>query len=83
VDSTRGIPFAFQLPNSVGPAPQPPIRPTRSPYFSFKAAIMIPGLRRVWSSNDPPVARRWVLEVSAPMPGTDFEARFLLPVEPD
>ncbi|PWS33996.1 hypothetical protein DFH01_27040 [Falsiroseomonas bella] len=83
VDSTRGIPFAFRLPNSVGPAPQPPIRPTRSPYFSFKAAIMILGLRRVWSSNDPPVARRWLLEVSAPMQGTDFEARFLLPVDPD
>lgn len=83
VDSSRGIPFDFQLPASVGPAPQPPIRPTRSPYYSFKFAIMIPGLRRVWASHDPPVARRWLLEVSAPMPGPDFAARFLLPVEPD
>lgn len=79
VDATRGIPFAFQLPASVGPAPAPRIRP--SPYFSFKAAIMIPGLRRVWAGDDPPVARRWVLDVSAPMPGTDFEAHFLIPVE--
>jgi hypothetical protein len=81
VDPIRGIPFEFQLPASVGPAPAPRIRP--SPYYSFKFAIMIPGLRRVWASNDPPVARRWVLDVSAPMPGTDFEAHFVIPVEAD
>lgn len=81
VDSTRGIPFELRLPDSVGPAPQPPIR--QSQYFTFKAAIMIPGLRRVWAVNDPPVARRWLIEVSAPMPGTDFLARFPLPIDTD
>lgn len=81
LDSTRGIPFAFQLPESVGQSPVTSRVSTGSPYFRFKAAIMIPGMRRVWSHNDPPKARTWQLDVSAPMPGTDFHAQFIVPVQ--
>ena len=81
IDSTRGIPFSFQLPASVGPGPAASRVATGSPYFQSKTAIMIPGLRRVWSHNDPPRARTWQLDVSAPMPGTDFCAQFVVSVE--
>lgn len=83
VDSTRGIPFSFQLPASVGPKPATSRVSSGSPYFRFKAAITIPGMRRVWSHNDPPQARAWQLDVSAPMPGTDFHAQFIVPVQQD
>ncbi|WP_237216015.1 hypothetical protein [Falsiroseomonas oryziterrae] len=81
LDSTRGIPFDIRLPESVGPRPEPAIRPTGSRYFTAKTAIMIPGLRRIWTHNSPPVGRTWLLEVSAPMPGTDFRAVFPLPID--
>lgn len=83
LDTTRGIPFAFELPAAVGqPTSQAPARQGGSGFiFEFKAAITLPGFRRVWSGNSPPVARRWVLEASATMPGADFRARFVVPVE--
>lgn len=81
VDSTRGIPFSFQLPASVGPGPAASRVPTGSPHFQSTTAIVIPGMRRVWSHNDPPQARTWQLDVSAPMPGTDFHAQFIVPVQ--
>lgn len=78
-DSTQGIPFAFQLPASVG-EPQTPARPN-APTMSFKASITIPGMTpRIATSNAPPLSRSWRLKVSAPMPGTDFNAQFDVPV---
>ncbi len=81
IDSTRGIPFSFQLPTSVGPGPAASRVATGSPHFQSKTTITIPGLRRVRSHNDPPRARTWQLDVSAPMRGTDFHAQFVVSVE--
>jgi hypothetical protein len=83
IDSTRGIPFSFQLPQSVGPKQMRSSAPTGSPYFKFKVALRIPGMRRIWTHNEPPTARMWQLDASASMAGTDFHAQFIVPVQQD
>lgn len=85
LDSTRGIPFVFQLPKSVGPSPAiiPPASSPSGFKFEFKGAITIPGMRRIWTRNTAPSARTWELDISAPMPGTDFHAQFIVPVQQD
>jgi hypothetical protein len=87
LDSTRGIPFSFQLPDSVGPRASyvPPPAPASASgiRMEFKGAITIPGMRRIWTHNAPPTARTWQLDISAPMPGTDFHAQFIVPVQQD
>jgi hypothetical protein len=40
-------------------------------------------MRRIWTHNAPPTARTWQLDISAPMPGTDFHAQFIVPVQQD
>jgi hypothetical protein len=81
IDSSRGIPFAFQMPASVGePRKAEPPDPNQ-PSFSFKASLTIPFMKPRIVTNAPPVARVWQLKVSAPMPGTDFHAQFDVPVE--
>jgi len=85
LDSTQGIPFSFRLPESMGPRPATipaPSSPT-GVRFEFKGAILIPGMRRIWTHNAPPAARTWQLDVTAPMPGTDFHAQFVVPVQHD
>ncbi len=82
LNTANGIPFAFQLPKSVGPEPNALGISTGSPYFKFRAAVSIPGFRRQWAQNVAPNARSWQLDVSAQMPGTDFHAQFIVPVMP-
>lgn len=81
VDSSAGIPFSFTLPTTLAPPPDPSPVKRDSPYFSFKAAVFIPGMRRVWSRGSPPTARFWRIVATAPMKGTDFRAEFAAPVE--
>lgn len=79
-DTARGLPFRFQLPASVGPKP---VRPLARPHAYFRASVSIniPGLRRIFTRNAPPVARQWTLQVSVPTEGPDFKVAFPIPVE--
>lgn len=79
-DTTKGLPFRFDLPASVGERPAPAIRPAGSPYFRGSISINVPGLRRIFTRNVPPVARYWTLVVTAPMPGPDYRAEFTVPL---
>lgn len=79
-DSVKGLPFRFDLPASVGPKPQPAIRSVGSAYFRGSISINIPGLRRIFTRNSPPVARYWTLVVTAPMSGPDYKAEFRVPL---
>jgi hypothetical protein len=85
LDTAKGIPFRFTLPEAAGAPipPRAPAAPASGPYFTFKAAIMIPGLRRIWTHDAPPIARTWQLDVSVPQPGNDFHAQFIVPVVQD
>ena len=77
VDSVRGIPFSFQVPSSVGED----AKPKRTGGLQTRAAlaVTIPGTKaRIFTHNSPPEARRWRIAVSAPMPGVDFAAWFLV-----
>ncbi|MDP3197271.1 hypothetical protein [Tabrizicola sp.] len=79
-DSARGLPFRFDLPASVGAKPVPAIRAQRNPYFSGSISINIPGLRRIFTHNKPPVARYWTLVVTATTDGPDYLAEFTVPL---
>ena len=83
IDSTRGIPFTFDVPPSTGtPAPRPP-RDPNGIRFEFKAALTIPFMkRRFFSRGVAPLARTWELEIVAPLPGKDFRTTFVVPVDP-
>lgn len=78
--TARGLPFRFQLPDSVGPKPVRALE-RKNPYFSFTASVNIPGFKRVVSRNAPPVARRWSLLVTAPTSGPEFRVEFPVPIE--
>ncbi len=79
-NTARGLPFRFQLPDSVGPKPVKPLE-RENAYFRFTASVNIPGFKRVISRNAPPVARRWTLLVTAPTSGPNFRVEFPAPVE--
>lgn len=79
-DSARGLGFRFDLPQSVGDRPVPAIRPTGNAFFRGSISINIPGLRRIFTRNKPPVARYWTLVVTAPTDGTDYRAEFVVPL---
>lgn len=77
-DATKGLPFRFTLPLSVGPDPVPSgILPgVRDPH---RTTVHVPGMRRVVAGNIPPVARQWKLVVTAPVAGPDFRAELTVP----
>ena len=79
-DSARGLAFRFDLPTSVGDRPVPPIRPMGNAFFRGSVSINIPGLRRIFTRNKPPVARYWTLVVTAPTEGIDYRAEFVVPL---
>lgn len=79
-DSTRGIPFAFDLPTRVREAPAP--RDPNAPSATVKAVISIPFMKKRIVGNATPSATAWRLVVSAPMAGPDFKASFDVFVEP-
>ncbi|MCC7177700.1 MAG: hypothetical protein IT177_04845 [Acidobacteria bacterium] len=83
LDATQGIPFTFELPESVGKdvATQPTPRPKANPHFRFKASVNIPFMRRRVMTNEAPKARRWQIDVSAPMDGADYRAQFAVTVQ--
>ncbi|WP_149142439.1 hypothetical protein [Gemmobacter caeruleus] len=74
---TRAVAFDFTLPGSVGPKPQSRSRPGAS----LRASVHLPGFKRGIAVNAPPVARYWVLRLSAPTRGADFQAEFTVPVQ--
>lgn len=79
-DSARGLPFRFDLPGSVGDRPVAPLQPKKNPYFSGSISINIPGMRRIFTRNKPPVARYWTLTVTAPTEGPGYRAEFTVPL---
>ena len=80
-DATRGLPFRFTLPGSVGPEPVPSgILPGN--VNRYRATVHVPGMRQVVASNIPPVARYWKLVATAPTPGPDFRAEVVVPLAP-
>jgi hypothetical protein len=80
IDSSQGIPFAFQMPAAVGDPQNATPRDPNRPTMSFKASFTIPFMKPRIVTNAAPLARAWQLQVSAPMPGTDFHAQFDVPV---
>ena len=80
-DSTQGLTFRFELPDSVGERPVQPLERPASAFFRGSISINIPGLRRIITRNRPPVARYWTLTVTAPTDGPDYRAEFAIPVE--
>ena len=84
LDSVAGIPFAFELPASVGEPPKSEVEPgsSTSPRVSFTAAINVPFMKkRVWTHNAPQTSRRWQIVVSAPTTGIDFRAEFPVAID--
>jgi len=81
LDSTSsGIPFRFPLPDRVGEAAKP--QDPSKPYFKFKGALMIPGLKpRIWTHGEQPVQRQWRLEARAETDGRPYYAVFTVPFE--
>lgn len=79
-DSLRGLDFRFDLPASVGAKPVAPLAPKANPYFSGSISINIPGFRRIFTRNKPPVARYWTLVVTAKTDGPDYRAEFNVPL---
>lgn len=79
-DATRGLPFRFDLPASVGmdPVPSGILPGTGSRH---RATIHIPGIRKVVASNTPPVGRYWNLVATASTPGPDFRAEVIVPLD--
>lgn len=79
-DATRGLPFRFDLPASVGPEPVPSgIQPGVG--NRHRMTVHVPGMRKVVSSNIPPVGRFWTLVAAAPTKGPDFRAEVVVPTE--
>ncbi|HMO09032.1 MAG TPA: hypothetical protein PKD10_15505 [Paracoccaceae bacterium] len=79
-DATRGLPFRFDLPASVGPDPVPSgILPGTG--SRHRATVHIPGMRQVVASNTPPRARYWTLVATAPTAGPDFRAEVVIPMD--
>jgi len=79
-DATRGLPFRFDLPTSVGLDPVPSgILPGSG--NRYRATVHIPGMRQVVASNTPPVGRYWKLVATAPTKGPDFRAEVVIPLE--
>lgn len=76
IDSSRGIPFSFTLPDKVR-KPQPE-RDTNAIRFDYSVAV--PFAKKIWT-NRPPIGTTWLLVVTVPMPGTDFKAAFNVPVQ--
>ncbi|TLD68358.1 hypothetical protein FEM03_22915 [Phragmitibacter flavus] len=81
--SSRGIPFSFQLPATVG-TPSRVERKAHDPngiQFKFKAAIWIPGRgRKIINHNASPGHKQWELQVKAVSPEGKFETVFAVPV---
>lgn len=79
-DTTRGLPFRFTLPASVGPDPVPSgIVPGKG--GQYRATVHLPGMKQVVASNVPPLDRYWKLVVSAPTAGPDFRAEVVVPID--
>jgi hypothetical protein len=76
IDSSRGIPFSFTLPDKVR-EPQPERDPNA---IRFDYSVAVPFAKKIWT-NRPPIGTTSLLVVTAPMPGTDFKAAFTVPVQ--
>jgi hypothetical protein len=80
VNTRQGIPFSFHPPPGTGvPKPTRP-RDPNGIQFTFKAAIAVPGLRRVFATT-PPNSIQWVLTVTADTEGGPFVAEFPVPMQ--
>jgi hypothetical protein len=78
-DATKGLPFRFVLPASVGPDPVPSgILPSAN--HRSRVTIHVPDFRKVIAKNHPPIDRHWTLTVTAPTPGPDFRAEIAVPL---
>ena len=79
-DATRGLPFRFDLPASVG---MDPVASGILPgsVNRHRATVHVPGMRKVLASNIPPVGRYWKLVATAPTPGPDFRAEVIVPLD--
>jgi hypothetical protein len=84
-DATKGLPFRFDLPASVGPKVRDPMdRPAGSPYVRGSLFITLPGFRRAITRGTAPVGRYWRLRVRAPVRGGgDYQAELVVPVTGD
>jgi len=78
-DAVKGLAFRFAIPDSVGPDPVPsgilPGARRRS-----RTTIHLPGFRKVFATNHPPVDRHWKLTATAPCKGPDFRAEIAVPL---
>jgi hypothetical protein len=79
-DPQKGMRFSFEVPESVGPDPVPSGILTDNKAVRFRMTTHVPGFRRVFSKNSPPVDRFWMLTVTAPTSGTNFRSEMQIPV---
>jgi hypothetical protein len=78
-DATKGLPFRFVVPASVGPDPVPSgILPPAQ--HRSRTTIHVPGFRKVVAKNHPPVDRYWKLTATAPCKGPDFKVEIAVPL---
>lgn len=76
----QGVPFRFQMPETVGEEARRKAPP--NPYFKGAFALMIPGLkRRIWTHGVAPMARAWKLQLQAETTEGRFHVVFDVPVE--
>lgn len=81
IDAQKGLPFRFHLPASVGLEPVPSGILPGSTGVRSRFTVHVPGMRQVVASNHPPLERIWMLKVTAPTRGPDYQAEFPIPVE--
>lgn len=74
-----GIPFTFHPPAGTGERKPERPRDPNAIQFKFKAAIALPGFRRLFATT-PPSSIQWVLTVQADTPEGPFVAEFPVPM---
>lgn len=78
-DATKGLPFRFVVPASVGPDPvSSGILPPA--LHRSRVTIHVPGFRKLVARNHPPIDRHWKLTATAPCKGPDFKVEIAVPL---
>lgn len=79
-DAVHALTFRFVLPASVGPDPVPSGILLDARHRS-RVTIHVPGMRKVFAKNHPPIDRYWTLTATAPRNGPDFHAEIAIPLQ--
>ncbi|MBA3909555.1 MAG: hypothetical protein C0524_06630 [Rhodobacter sp.] len=80
-DAQKGLRFTFDLPASVGPDPVPSGILSDGKLLRYRMTVNLPGYRKVFQKDSPPVDRYRTLTITAPTPGADFRSELQIPFD--